>query len=71
MKCKMCKKEIISEEIRGTLGMRTGYCCGDVQADIDSLRPKVREVLIKDEKFWKGLTNEVENLVQHQSTLEI
>lgn len=70
MKCKKCKKEIQSVEIRGTLGMRTGYCCSEIQVDIDSLRPKVREVLLEGDKFWKDLAFELDNLVQHQSTLE-
>lgn len=70
MKCKMCKKKIQSVEIRGTLGMRTGYCCSEIQVDIDSLRPKVRECVIEEEKFWRDLAFELDNLVQHQSTFE-
>lgn len=49
MKCKTCKNEIKSEEIRGTLGMKSVFCCGKVQVDIDSLRKKVK-TLLRDNK---------------------
>jgi len=50
--------------------MRIGYCCSEIQVDIDSLRPKVKEYVIEEEKFWRDLLKELDSFVQHQSRLE-
>ncbi len=55
MKCKKCRKEIQSVEISGTHGMRTSYCCSEIQVDIDSLRPKVRESVKSHDQFYNQL----------------
>lgn len=58
MKCKVCQKEITSEEIAGTLGMRTGYCCDEIQIDIDSLRINVKQAIISRENDFIKLLSQ-------------
>jgi len=54
MKCNNCGREIVSEEIKGTLGMKVIYCCSEEQVDIDSLRPKAREAVVeRNMDLWK------------------
>lgn len=59
MKCIKCGEESIPVEIKGALGIRVIYCCNEYHVDYDSLRPKVREVLLEEDKFWKDLAFEL------------
>jgi hypothetical protein len=59
MLCNKCHKEIESEEIKGTFGMRIGNCCSEVQVDICTLGHKVIQSVRSYDQFYNQLYLEI------------
>lgn len=55
--CKYCKKEQVMKEIR-TVGYI--YCCGELQVDLGTLRPRVLNAFKDRENFFRKLNEEIE-----------
>lgn len=52
MKCQYCNKEVELKEVKTTKYIN---CCGDIQVDLVSLRPKVQAYLKKEKEFFNNL----------------
>ena len=56
MKCFYCSKENDLEE---SMGIRYIFCCNEVQTDYTSLRPRVKETVEANDRFFRKLYLEV------------
>lgn len=56
MKCYYCSKE---NELEEMMGIRYIFCCEEVQTDYTSLRPRVRESVESQDRFWRKLYLEI------------
>lgn len=60
MKCQHCNNKVEMKEVKS---IKYTCCCGDIQVDPLSLRPKVQESIKEEKEFYEKLKIELVNVI--------